>query len=69
MQIYARVQSGIVQEIIQPLLKDDGTPWPIEDRYTPDLVAQMVDVTNVSPMPSCWWTYNGVKFSPPATTA
>lgn len=67
MTIYARVESGVVQEVIQPLYKDDGTEWLIADRYTSDLVAQMVDVTHVTPKPECWWICSDGVFSTPPT--
>ncbi|WP_213765729.1 hypothetical protein [Caballeronia sp. dw_19] len=67
MTIYARVSDGVVQEIIQPLLQEDGNEWPITDRFTANQVAQMVDVTNLDPQPACWWTYNGSTFRAPET--
>lgn len=70
MAIYARVVNGLVAEVIQPLLKDDGSVWPIADRYTTDLVAEMVDITSVSPQPQCWWTTSdgGKTFLPPSVS-
>lgn len=64
MAVYARVDGGVVQEIIQPLFKDDGTEWPIEERYTPDFVAQMVDITGLDPQPQSGWTYTNGVFAP-----
>jgi hypothetical protein len=66
MTIYARVSNGVVQEIINPLLDDDGIEFQISIRFTPDIVAQMVDITDCNPMPACWWAYDGRNFSEPA---
>lgn len=65
MRIYARIEDGIVQEIIEPLLNADGQPYGIADRFTPDVVATMVDITQLSPRPACGWTYDGKRFAPP----
>lgn len=69
MKTYARVQNSIVQEIVGPVTDDLGNEIAIGDRFTPDLVLQMVDVTGVSPQPACWWTYNGTVFSAPPSAA
>ncbi|WP_330728209.1 hypothetical protein [Burkholderia multivorans] len=65
MKTYARIDKGIVMEIIAPATDDSGNEIPIEERFTPELVAQMIDITGVSPQPQCWWTYSEGKFSPP----
>jgi len=65
MKTYARVETGIVQEIIAPAIDSDGNEIPIAERFTADLVAQMVDVTNINPQPVCWWTYDGTDFAAP----
>lgn len=81
MKTYARVQDGIVVEVIDPMAYDSDSPvgiepgWksgdeiPIASRYHPFLldgtISYMVDITNVSPRPECWWTYDGKLFSPP----
>lgn len=76
MKTYARVDSGVVQEIILPRtwgVDDVSDPpkfmasdeQPIELRFTSDFVAQMVDVSNLSPMPESGWVYDGVTFSQP----
>ncbi|MDP9153936.1 MAG: tail fiber assembly protein [Pseudomonadota bacterium] len=74
--IYARVQDGIVQEIIGPMLyeQDDpsdppsykaGDEIPIHQRYTSEFVAELIDITNVTPQPEGWWTYDGSVFAAP----
>lgn len=64
MAVYARIVEGVVQEIIQPAYKDNGDEWPIEERYTPEMVAQMVNITDINPMPGEYWTYDGEHFTP-----
>lgn len=63
MKTYARVDNGIVQEVIEPFADPDGNEYAIEDRFTPDLVAQMVDITGIAPKPQLLWTYDGVVFA------
>lgn len=103
--IYARVDNGIIAEVILPYfrtedmrppapdaLPDNASPSdiaahdaqqashddfvvgevPIDQRFTPELVAQMVDITNINPLPQAGWVYDGTTFSPyvpPAPTA
>lgn len=75
MKTYARVDAGVVQEIILPRtwgIDDPNEPpqffaedeQPIEVRFTPDFVAQMVDITNVEPRPEQGWTYVDGIFAP-----
>ena len=56
MHTYARVVNGVVMEIILPATDQNGNEVPIAGRFTPDLVAEMIDVTSVIPAPECWWT-------------
>lgn len=65
MATYARVVDGVVQEIITPAHDDQGNEISIVDRYTPKFVASLVDVSDVSPVLSCGWTYDGSGFSTP----
>ncbi len=65
MKTYARVEDGIVQEVIEPLADLDGNEYPIEKRFVPEWVAQMIDVTNVNPRPDQMWTYDGSNFFAP----
>ncbi|MEB2535917.1 hypothetical protein SB394_02910 [Burkholderia sp. BCCIQ04A] len=67
MKSYVRVDKGIVMEVIDPLIDDAGTEVPIESRFTPELVAEMIDVTDISPQPQCWWTFDGGAFFPPVS--
>lgn len=65
MATYARIDNGVVVEIISPRLYDDGTEIPIELRFTPQFVATLIDVTNEDPMPGVWWDFDGEKFHAP----
>lgn len=72
MKTYARVEGGIVIEVIPPMQYDANSPegveppWkegdeiPIERRYTSQLIdgtiSWMVDITNLNPQPVGWWT-------------
>lgn len=65
MKIYARVESGIVLEIIEPLADEDGIEVPIELRFTEEFVATLIDITGIDPQPDQRWTYDGAVFSAP----
>lgn len=65
MKYYALVELGVVVEIIPPYVNPDGRDIPIEERYTPDFVARMVDITGMDPQPVPGWTYDGVTLSAP----
>ncbi|WP_250477387.1 tail fiber assembly protein [Caballeronia sp. INML1] len=40
---YAYVQDGRVMEVIAPMLNDDGNEIPIDQRFTPEFVASLVE--------------------------
>lgn len=65
MKIYAFIQNGEVAEIIQPATWPDGAEIDIKDRFTPEFVAQMVDITDVIPQPGLHWKCSGGEFTPP----
>jgi len=65
MKTYARIDNGIVVEVIPPMTYDDGTEIPIELRFVPEIVDTLVDITGIDPMPDQRWTYDGELFSPP----
>jgi hypothetical protein len=48
---YVRVVNGRVYEVIAPLLRDDGTEIPLVERFSSEIVAQMVDVSGIQPAP------------------
>lgn len=66
MQTYARIQNDVVAEIIGPLTDEDGNEIPIAERFTPQVVITLVDITDLDPQPQQWWTYDGTNFAPPA---
>jgi hypothetical protein len=70
MKTYARIVSGAVFEIIDPVSDASGNEVPIDERFTPEFVATLVDITDVSPRPDQHWsaTQSGQTwtFSPPA---
>jgi len=65
MRSFARIENGAVVEVINPLLYDDGSEIPIELRFPSHVLEALVDITEKSPMPAEFWTYDGVDFSPP----
>lgn len=73
---YARIESDRVIEMIFPATYDAdsadgqdpaykaGDDIPIERRFTPEFVATLVDITDLSPAPEEGWTYDGSTFAP-----
>lgn len=61
---YARIDNGIVVEIISPLTDDNGADIPIERRFHPDFVATLVSIPAVSTVAE-GDTYDGHSFGPP----
>lgn len=64
--IYAYVYGGIVMQIIQPFINDEGQEVPIDQVYSTAFVACCVDLTGISPQPMENWTYDGTAFHPPS---
>lgn len=56
MKTYARIDSGVIVEIIEPATWPDGSEIAIEDRFTPQFVESLVDITAVVPRPDVFWT-------------
>jgi hypothetical protein len=83
MHTYARIDNGIVMEVIQPMTYDIDSPEgceytfkagdeiPIERRFTPEFVSTLSDITGISPQPEYGWTatQNGStwEFAEPST--
>ena len=65
MKTYAFVQRGQVFEIINPVTDSDGKEIDIKDRYAPDFVAVMYDITDMDPVPKLGWTYKNGVFAEP----
>jgi len=60
MSIYARIQSGLVMELIAAPLDENGNPVQMVSMFNAALIdgtiSYMTDVTNVSPQPEPLWT-------------
>ena len=65
MKTYAFVVDGVVSQLVFPYVNPDGIEVSIEDRFTPDIVAQMMDITELDPQPQPGWTYDGSVFAAP----
>lgn len=59
MRTYARIEDGAVVEVIKPLLYDDGNEIPIELRFPAFLLETLVDITDLTPAPAEFWSYDG----------
>ncbi|MCG5072293.1 hypothetical protein [Paraburkholderia tagetis] len=55
MSVYVRIQSGIVAEIIAPMLDGSGVEIPIASRFYPLVAATLVDVTAYAVEPRPGW--------------
>ncbi|MDT6921597.1 tail fiber assembly protein [Pseudomonas atacamensis] len=65
MKSFVRVEGGVVLEVILPFATEGGVEIPISDRFTPEFVDQLIDVTELKPTPESGWNYDGSSFSPP----
>jgi hypothetical protein len=65
MKRYACIADNKVVEIINGMADEEGNEIPIEHRFHPDFVAQLVDVTGVADVVP-GWDYGQGTFSPPA---
>jgi len=65
MSTYARIESGAVAEIIAPVTDELGSEIDVADRFTPDIVAQLVDITDLPLQPSQGFAYVNGVFMPP----
>lgn len=66
MKVYASVQGGIVAELIPGEVLVDGVWIGLADRYHPDFVAQLIDVTDHVPPVEVSDLYDGSVFSKPS---
>lgn len=79
MKTYALIETGTVREVILParyeadpeiadaVLPDlIGQEIPITARFSPELVAQMVDISDATPQPAYGWVYQDGVFAEPA---
>jgi len=65
MKTYARVENGVVLEIILPFVDADGNEVAIENRFTTEIVQTLVEITTSTGSPSQGWTYDGKVFAAP----
>ena len=76
MKTYGYINNGILQEIMLPAVYDAEHPdWvsgdpsrigleiPIEQRFNSQMIAMMVDITDIVPMPQINWIYSSGVFS------
>lgn len=64
MKIYAFIEDGKVSQLVMPFVNPEGVEVPIEERFTPEMVLFMVDVTENEPQPQPGWTYKNGVFAP-----
>ena len=65
MKTYARIDQGVVAEIICPWADENGNEAPIEQRFTPEFVSTLIEITDTTPVPQERWTYDGATFAAP----
>ncbi|WP_350649529.1 tail fiber assembly protein [Pseudomonas sp. HY13-MNA-CIBAN-0226] len=76
MRIYARVEHGAYVECITPVTYTAdlevvhagaesriGKEVPIVERFTPEMVSTLVDITDLNPAPKIGWLYDGEHFA------
>lgn len=68
MRAYARIDSGIVVEIVDLEPNEAGEVVPIERKFTAEFVATLIEITDLDPKPGERWTYNGEAFAEPVPT-
>ena len=66
MKTYVQIYLGYVSEVIHPRVDDDGNEVQIHERYTPQFISTLVDVSLAPTQPQVGWSYDGKNFSPPA---
>ena len=66
MKTYVQIYLGYVSEVIRPRVDDDGNEIQIHERYTPQFISTLVDVSSMPTQPQVGWSYDGKSFSPPA---
>lgn len=66
-KVYAHVVNGIVQVIVDPAIID-GNEIPVSERFVPEIVDQLVDITAADPRPDQKWVYDGKEFAPPSAS-
>jgi hypothetical protein len=64
MKTFARIYEGAVVELITPGLNLNETQYALEECFPEEIVAQCVDVTDLTPRPDQRWLYDGAGFTP-----
>jgi hypothetical protein len=64
MKTYARIESGVIAELIAELLDSDGKEISIADRFHPDIAATIVDASTAAGVEP-GWTYVDRVFRAP----
>lgn len=65
MRTYARVENGVVVEMVTPINDPEGNQYPLEVCFPPSFVEQCIEVTDMDPQPTERWTYIGGVFAEP----
>lgn len=81
MKEYMRIQDGICVEYLPGVAYTEESPgWvdgdqsrigleqPIDERYNAWFIAQLIEITGITPKPQIGWSYDGSLFAPPATS-
>lgn len=76
MNVYARIDRSanpyVILEIIDPAVNDRGEEIPITERFTPEFVDALVDITAATPRPEWGWTATELDgawiFEPPGAS-
>lgn len=64
MKVYARVENGIVAEIVTPPLDLEGDQYPLSVCFPVEFVDACEEITGLDPQPDQRWTYDGSVFLP-----
>lgn len=68
MKIFARVQNGVVAEILPEVVDVEGQGVPIVQRFSRVFLGGLIDVTDIQPTVAASDLYDGNVFSKPAST-
>lgn len=64
-KVYASIIDGAVREIVLPYVDASGYEWPVEQRFSAEFIATLVDITEAVPQPDQLWTYTNGVFAAP----
>lgn len=66
MKTYAYVVNNVIAEVILPAINDDGDEISIDNRFHPDFVSSLVDISKIKPLPLQGYILRNNKFVSPA---